>query len=367
MKALSFAGIVFLAQAHPVAANSDRWLEFSKEAQAAYDSGKYRKAEHLWLKAVKEADRSEVGDENLALSHKRLGEVYIVEKKYRQAEEHLRRAVKIGNEAKLDDPEAIRDLLELAKTFRTVNLEQFGKNIALILKQSGLEGIEITNSKNGNSRIVVRFADKFSKHITSPDVNQVNVDKKLTFDIHEAEDGTITLTNIKGLRVRSKFWINLKQSSITPNGGSGKPMALITAEKLGLTKTVETVLPKPVYERIYSVVERIRHPELHSPWHKQLQERVNPPSAVTTTVKAKVNNVPITIKQDSGKPVEEASRVDAEKTDEQPNEPQAPRSGQEANKTVRAKADPGKAAEELNKLESSKKSEEANKADPGKH
>jgi hypothetical protein len=275
---------VLLSAAAPNAASADeftRWKNFVKDGEEAFNSHKYGRAEHYFNKAVREADRTELGDEKLALSLRKLGEANTAAHKYKEAEAHFQRAIKISKDLGVDDRDAIRDLLELAKTYRSVNLEQFGKNVATILRESGLDGIEILNNKDGNSRIVVRFADKFDKHINSADVNEINVDKKLTFDIHEDKDGTITLTNIKGLRIRSKMWVNLTDTSIDPNGEDGKPTALVTAEKLGLTKTVKTVLPKPVYDRILTVVERVRHPELHSPWHKLLQEKLTPKSATT--------------------------------------------------------------------------------------
>ena len=280
--------IVSIAQLPGQCADFERWQECLKSGEESYKKQHWGKAEHFYSKAVRYADRSDVGDKNLAMSLRKLGEANIAAKKYHEAEDHLQRAIKIAKDCGEEDREAIRDLLELAKTYRSVNLEQFGKNVAAVLKETGLDGIEILNTKDGKSRVIVRFADKFNKHITSPGINEINLDKKLTFDIHEDKDGTITLNNIKGLKVHSKVWANLTHSSINPHGGKGTPTALVTAEKLGLTKTVQTVLPKPVYDRILVVVERIKHPELHSPWHKQLQERIS------ATPKAKPA-VPITI------------------------------------------------------------------------
>jgi hypothetical protein len=280
--------IVSMAQLPGQCADFERWQECVKSGEESCKKQHWGKAEHFYAKAVRYADRSDVGDKNLAMSLRKLGEANIAAKKYREAEDHLQRAIKVAKDCGEEDREAIRDLLELAKTYRSVNLEQFGKNVAAVLKETGLDGIEILNTKDGKSRVVVRFADKFNKHITSPGINEINLDKKLTFDIHEDKDGTITLNNIKGLKVHSKVWANLTHSSIDPHGGIGTATALITAEKLGLTKTVQTVLPKPVYDRILLVVERIKHPELHSPWHKQLQERIS------ATPKAKPA-VPITI------------------------------------------------------------------------
>jgi tetratricopeptide (TPR) repeat protein len=266
------------------AADIDRWQGFIKAGEEAASKKHWSKAEHQFQRAVREADRSEVGDQNLALSLRKLAEANIASHRYREAESNLQRAIKVGKDCGAEDPEAIRDLLELAKTYRSVNLEQFGKNVATVLRETGLDRIEILNTKDGNSRVLIRFSEKLNKHINSADVNEINVDKKLTFDIHEDKDGTITLTNIKGLKVKSKMWARLTQSSIDPNGDQGRPTALVTAEKLGLSKTVTTILPKPVYDRILSVVERIKHPELHSPWHKQLQEKISAESKTRSAV-----------------------------------------------------------------------------------
>ncbi len=266
--------LVILATSHPSAwAEIDHWRELSENGQKAFDEGKFKKAQHYWSKAVREATRSEVGDKNLALSLKKLAETEIELHKYRDAELRLHRAVKINTELGDEDPEAIRDLIELAKTYRSVNLEQFGKAVDTLLKQAGLSKIEIFQTADGDSRVQIKFDDKFTKRITSPDVDKINFGKTVTFDLHQAEDGTITLSNIKGLKVRSKVWANLTSSSIDPNGAQGEPTAVVTAKKLGISRTVETVVPKPVYDRLLAIVERVRHPELHSPWHKALQEK----------------------------------------------------------------------------------------------
>ena len=305
---------VFFTQSAAFGADIDKWQSFQKNGEEAFDNHRWRRAENYFAKAVREADRTDVGDQKLALSLRKLAEANISARKYKEAEAHLQRAIKVAHDCGGDDRESIRDLLELAKTYRSVNLEQFGQNVATVLKETGLDGIEILNTKDGNSRVVVKFADKFNKHINSADINEVNVEKKLTFDIHEAKDGTITLSNIKGLRVRSKVWVNLTDTSIDPNGEEGKTTAMVTAEKLGLTKTMKTVLPKPVYDKIFNVVQRIRHPELHSPWHKQLQEKIGATN--------KPKPVPITVtdaSKDAGKDASQDADKNAAKNGEQNN------------------------------------------------
>jgi tetratricopeptide (TPR) repeat protein len=267
------SSLLLMTSGLPVKAEIERWQELQKDGQEAFDAGKFKKAEQSWSKAVREATRTEVGDKNLSLSLKKLAEADISLHKYREGEARLQRAIKINKELGDEDPETIRDLLELAKTYRSVNLEQFGKVMETLFKQSGLNKIEIFKTRDGNSRIQIRFADKFTKRITSADVDRINLDKTVTFDIHEDKAGVITLSNIKGLKIRSHIWVALTASSIDPSGDEGKPVATVTAKKLGLTKTVQTVLPKQVYDRILTAVERIKHPELHSPWYKALQDK----------------------------------------------------------------------------------------------
>ncbi len=258
----------------PASADISRWTELSEEGQTAFNEQKYKRASHFFKIAVREATRTEVGDANLAVSLKKLAESDIAIHKYREAEQKLQQAIKINKELGAEDPETIRDLLELAKTYRSVNLEQFGNTISVLLKQSGLNKIEIFKTTEGDSRIEIRFDDKFTKRITSTDVDRINMNKTVTFDVHESPDGLITLSNIKGLKMHSKMWVSLTGTSFDPNGDKDKAIASVTAKKLGVSRTIQTVLPKPIYDRILTAVERVRHPELHSPWHKQLQEHV---------------------------------------------------------------------------------------------
>ena len=283
---LLIASSIIMTSGLPVAAQMERWQELQNEGQEAYSAGKFKKAEKSWSKAVHQATRTEVGDKNLALSLKKLAEADIALHKYREAEARLQQAIKINKQLGDEDPEPIRDLLELAKTFRSVNLEQFGKVMESLFAQAGLNKIEIYKTPGGDSRVEIKLTDKLTKRITSADVDRINLDKTVTFDIHEDKDGTITLSNIKGLKIRSKVWVALTESSIDPSGEEGKPTATVTARKLGLKKTVQTVLPKSAYDRILATVERIKHPELHSPWYKALQEKFKGmlhPTATTPT------------------------------------------------------------------------------------
>ncbi len=330
------SALVLLTSSQPVKAEIDRWQSLQQDGQVAYDAHQFRKAERLWSKAVREATRTEVGDKNLALSLKKLAEADISLHKYREGETHLQRAMKINKELGDEDPEAIRDLLELAKTYRSVNLEQFGKVMESLFKQSGLNKIEILKTHDGNSRIQIQFADKFTKHITSADVDRINLDKTVSFDIHEDKDGIITLSNIKGLKIRSHMWVSLTASSIDPSGNDGKPVATVTAKKLGLTKTVQTVLPKPVYDRILAAVERIKHPELHSPWYKALQDKF----------KGVLHPVPVTAQSPSKEVADKANKTASGSTNGVTADTPNPNSTTPDNTAIATPPESGKSAEE---------------------
>src|ERR1700733_14020131 len=144
--------LLLMTSGLPAKAEIERWQALQADGQEAYDAGNYKKAEKSWSKAVREATRTEVGDKNLALSLKKLAEADISLHKYREGETRLQHAIKINKELGAEDPETIRDLLELAKTYRSVNLEQFGKVMETLFKQSGLNKIEIfRNSRRQQS------------------------------------------------------------------------------------------------------------------------------------------------------------------------------------------------------------------------
>jgi hypothetical protein len=230
-----------------------------------------------------------------------------------------------------------------------------------LFKQSGLNKIEIFKTRDGNSRIQIRFADKFTKRITSADVDRINLDKTVTFDIHEDKAGVITLSNIKGLKIRSHIWVALTASSIDPSGDEGKPVATVTAKKLGLTKTVQTVLPKPVYDRILAAVERIKHPELHSPWYKALQDKfkglLHPVPTAAESAKEVADKVGAAPAQNgTGAKTDNANARPADNTDQSANGDKVTGNATQNGSDLKADMDHGTPAETVNGMKAAENS-----------
>ncbi|MGP2435647.1 hypothetical protein ACTUQ0_15685, partial [Listeria monocytogenes] len=54
------------------------------------------------------------------------------------------------------------------------------------------------------SKMQVNLEEKFEKHLDNDAVDGIQLDKRVTVDINEAADGTVSMSNIKGFRIHAK-------------------------------------------------------------------------------------------------------------------------------------------------------------------
>lgn len=260
MQAKVLCLIVFLTASMQVAeADCSRWEKLRDSGQKAIDAGQYKRAEQTWIKAVQEAQSCNDAEPTaLAASLKRLGEVYMKNEKYPLAESTLKQAAEKNKAAGKEDPELTADLTELAKTYRTVDFMSGVKPaVADLFQQAGVQTLAVLKlAQDQGSRIMLNLSDKFTKKIDNPDVDQVGLDKVISFDIVQEPDGALMISKIKGLKVRAKLWVSIIQSHLKPNDPA--PFADVTAQAMGISKTVNCKLPAEVIDPINTFVAKLR-------------------------------------------------------------------------------------------------------------
>ncbi len=249
---------LFLAISTSIAAQAEcpKWERLSQTGQKAIEAGDYKRAESTWLKAVAEAENCGEHDPSVPLSLKRLGECYQKNSKYVEAADSFKKASEQYKIIGSEDPEMLADLAALAKMYRTIELSEINKPVADAFKQSGVNLIAICKLDQGN-RIQMNLDDKFVKQIDNPDVDQVSLEKLVTFDVLEEADGSLTISNIKGLRVHAKMWVTIVQSHIQPKNPDGAS-AEVTASKMGITKTVSCKLPSDSIEPMNTLIAKLK-------------------------------------------------------------------------------------------------------------
>lgn len=225
------------------AANAEcpKWERLSQSGQKSIDAGDFNKAELTWSKAVIEAENCGERDPSMPLSLKRLGECYQKNAKYVEAADAFKRAGEHNKINGTTDAELTADLASLAKVYRTVEFSEINKTVADAFKESGVNLIGICKLDQGN-RIQMNLNDKFLKTIDNKDVDQLSLDKLVSFDVVEDPDGSLQINNIKGLKVHAKMWVTIVQSHVQPKNPDGA-CADVTATKMGISKTVTCKLP----------------------------------------------------------------------------------------------------------------------------
>ncbi len=249
--------IMLLASAFTtVNAECPKWEKLSQSGQKCIDAGDFSKAEQTWLKAVTEAANCGERDPSMPLSLKRLGECYQKNGKYVEAADSFKKA---GEQCKINgstDSELAADLASLAKVYRTVEFSEINKTVADAFKESGVNLIAICKLDQGN-RIQMNLNDKFVKTIDNKDVDQLSLEKLVSFDVLEDPDGSLQIKNIKGLKVHAKMWVTIVQSHVQPKNPDGAS-AEVTATKMGISKTVSCKLPADTIDPMNVLIAKLR-------------------------------------------------------------------------------------------------------------
>jgi hypothetical protein len=219
------------------ATSFEKW---SKSAQRAFDRGLYKQSERLWARALASAAESDATDNALAVVLKRLGETMLKEGRYEDAQRCFRHAVLIDEQMAVEDSELAGDLAMLAQSYKRVDLAQLGKFAQDMLAQAQLTSMGIVKTDAG-SRVLLEFPETFNKTIDNKDVDGVGVDRFVSFDIEKKPDGVVKISHIKGFRIHARYWVEIVESEFTLDS-DGVHEAAVTAEKMGITKTVHAKL-----------------------------------------------------------------------------------------------------------------------------
>ncbi|HEY9683714.1 MAG TPA: tetratricopeptide repeat protein [Oculatellaceae cyanobacterium] len=242
-----------------LAQDSTAITKLNDSAQQAFDSGKYRKAEVTWSKAVKAIQDNGEKDSFLESCLKRLGQTYKRLAKSVEAYRTLSQALEMCKSLSLADQELAKEMSELSTVYRAVDISQLGDGTMKALSKANVTSIGLFKTSMG-TKMQVDLPEKFEKKLDNDSVDGLAFDKSVTLDLSEDSDGTVNLRNIKGLRIHAKepnMWVNLLQAVIKPGDNDGAHPADVTAGKMGVTKTVSASLPAKGFEPVIGLVKQL--------------------------------------------------------------------------------------------------------------
>lgn len=306
---LALMAITLVISSPALAEEKKSALDKSLEsAQKAYDSGNYPRAERTFVRATKEMSKN-APDERLAKVICTLGECYIKEGKYTNAEESFKQSLEILKGLSLDQTDILDKLKQLSNLYRPINFEAIDKDAVAFANQVGAVSACAEN-KEDKHHIDINLKEKFQQGLQelidgappgsiplehlgekpsntagdtaggpgtngsasgpgtgasgssnptavdsgkkndAPPVKKLRLEKKITFDlIKQGDDGKITIANIQGISLDVGLWVKLKQFAMSLNE-SKQPVAEVTAGAFGVDKVVHIDLPGKLYDKL---------------------------------------------------------------------------------------------------------------------
>jgi hypothetical protein len=234
--------------------------KLSESAQKAFDQGKFKKAADAWIRAVKTLEDGGQRDLFFESCLKRLGQAYRRLQLTADAYKTLKQAFDICNALGVEDKELASELSELSTAYRPVDVTQLGPETAAAFKKANVTEVGLLRASD-NAKMQVNLEDRFEKHLDNDTVDGIALEKKITVDVDEASDGTVSMLNIKGFKIHAKeknIWVNLLQAVIKPADAQGQHPAEVTAGKMGVTKTVSASLPAKGYQPLAELLAQLR-------------------------------------------------------------------------------------------------------------
>ena len=258
--ALFTLSAVIICSSHAVADDLPVIVKLNESAQQAFDQGKFRKAEASWTRTIKAMQENGENDSFLETCLKRLGQTYMRLERTVEAYRALSQALVMCRQLNLQDAELAQELTDLSKTYRPIDVSELGDGTAKALKKANVTSVGLVKTNTG-SMMRVDLPEKFEKQLDSDVVDGLSFDKAVTLNMAEDSDGTVSLTNIQGLRIHAKeknMWVNLLQAVIKPADAKGEHPADVTAGKMGVTKTVSASLPAKGFEPLNGMLKQLR-------------------------------------------------------------------------------------------------------------
>jgi tetratricopeptide (TPR) repeat protein len=273
------------------------FTRLDKSASDACATGDYKRAQSQWNKlldrlnlALARGDESKSINEQMEATLRHLGECALAQKNYDSADDYLRQAKTALDSLKEQDADLDKDFKDLASNYRLIDLNNLGAlGIAGPIVMAALgdfhpNKVSLSKTDLGHHVSVV-LADDVIKDIGAKGITQVGVSKSISFDLIQGTAGEITLANISGIKVRAGFWVNIINSTLKLDEAQ-RPVALVTAQKMGISQSVSTPVPDVIYLPVAAIVSQVKslfgddssQPQAITATQKNDPSRANDPS-----------------------------------------------------------------------------------------
>lgn len=133
----------------PVHADEQPTQKLNDAAQAAFDEGKFKKAELSWARAVKTMEENGQKDSYLEVCLKKLGQTKKRLQQTVEAYQTLMRAFDMCNLLGVQDQELADELTDLSTSYRAVDVAALGDGTATALRKANVGGVGLVKTATG--------------------------------------------------------------------------------------------------------------------------------------------------------------------------------------------------------------------------
>jgi len=134
---------------------------------------------------------------------------------------------------------------------QTLDVEKVARLAEEMIRAAQVEHVGFAKTASGDG-VEITLNRKFIKKLSSSYIREVDLARKVSFEVIQNPGGNIQIHNIKGITLKEKHHIKITELSFTINH-EGVHIANISGKRLGITRTVTANLSG----RLYSVVSTV--------------------------------------------------------------------------------------------------------------
>lgn len=214
---------------------------------------------NTFKRALLQVEKSGVEDQAIkqrmtAISSKKYAQALVLKADFIKADQAIKEAVGTYEKLGLNDEELAQVAAEIAKHYRTIEAAELGDAVKGYLSEAGVNKISVFR-KDDCDLVEINLNEKYVKPVESKEVPKISFNKKVSFEFFNKPNGDYQVSKIQGLQVFAKsLWVNLMESLLKTGD---KPVAEVTAGKMGVTKTVTVDIPSEVYNSTKEILDKL--------------------------------------------------------------------------------------------------------------
>ena len=235
-----------------------KWSKIIGDGSTMLNDGKETPAISMFKRALVQIARIDADqnakDRMTAIANKKLGRCYCQKGEYEKADAQLQEAKATYAKLGINDEELAQAFCELGKHYKTIDPLSFGESVTKQMKQACVNKIAVFMLPDKDV-VEVSLDQKYVKDVGSKDVPKISFNKKVSFEFLNRPNGDYQVSKITGLQVLAKtLWVNLLESLVKVGE---KPVAEVTAGKMGMTKTVTVDIPKDMFDSTKAILDNL--------------------------------------------------------------------------------------------------------------